>query len=810
MPNHYTSQFTGDELDFAISSALGSKYRGTLSPGCHLIGASTDQRANFNELTIPGKYTAYFFQGGPRDSESVSPVCIQVFWGATMLYQTIQLGSNLYWRDMLSGDIGHEGEPDYTGYPKWNKVSMGSESTVIVDSLYDDLDSDLSSVDKALSANMGAELRKRIEKQQIGNVNLIDHTNILCEYDTKIEDYWTMSSSDDSISDRSISSLIEETLNDIDPDLYIRDYSVQTSGWLSGMTYYVYDGTNNTYTAVDTSVITEPDPDTAYFVKTNFDSNDYGFPVMDDIDSENVTIYEFGSSANGSCTSIISNKAYVSKGAQYTASVYVILPANFERLTPDSKDSVFINLYKSGDEQSENTIGASFKLYDLFCKSNTQISTEFDSDDSYKTITDGDGNVVITYTVLHRGAYFGYARISYTYTPSISSISEDTEDSSGTKIIFKFGVSNLAEIDDKRLCVRFAYPKVEYGQYATQYNHSWYDLTWYFTNTERIYDVDIDVDSPTEFNDQDGLIFKKGDSVATSKFHHEPVTVGGGGGFVIFDSREGLIPNHGFYAPNVTNANIYNDNDNFHPSGLRWDKCLSENIPIESLKEWNERFDKILVYNTSNFDDASAGNHHINGDTKDRIPLILNHSDYMQLDWSHPENCGGYWKDISHNTLMYFKYDPLSGWNEGHYTPIVRKPMVECKATEVEYYDNKSGLTTISIPNFNDTGIDEDCELEAYTNRDYNFINAASGQAWLDTTERDAEVPATIKYFDTLTKTWRAPKADAGKVWYKSEVPDDGMRNLIWINSNTRAPYIYDSDVAKWVPLLALWGSTNT
>ena len=64
MANNYVSQFTGDELDFAISSALGDKYRGNLSPGCHTIGASMDMQVDFDSLTIPGKYTAYFYLHG--------------------------------------------------------------------------------------------------------------------------------------------------------------------------------------------------------------------------------------------------------------------------------------------------------------------------------------------------------------------------------------------------------------------------------------------------------------------------------------------------------------------------------------------------------------------------------------------------------------------------------------------------------------------------------------------------------------------------------------------------------------------------
>ena len=176
MANNYVSQFTGDELDFAISSALGDKYRGNLSPGCHTIGASMDMQVDFDSLTIPGKYTAYFYLHGPKTLIGVSPICIQVFWGATMLYQTIQVGARLFWRDILSGNLN------------WKEVDLGAEAAVIVDNLVTDLAADENAAKMVLSANMGAELRKRLEQLQIGNVNLIDFSNVFDDYYHTVSD----------------------------------------------------------------------------------------------------------------------------------------------------------------------------------------------------------------------------------------------------------------------------------------------------------------------------------------------------------------------------------------------------------------------------------------------------------------------------------------------------------------------------------------------------------------------------------------------------------------------------------------------
>ena len=87
-------------------------------------------------------------------------------------------------------------------------------------------------------------------------------------------------------------------------------------------------------------------------------------------------------------------------------------------------------------------------------------------------------------------------------------------------------------------------------------------------------------------------------------------------------------------------------------------------------------------------------------------------------------------------------------------------------------------------------------------------IIVQSEYGWLDTTKRDQYQPATLRYYDTLTGTWRAVGAALADsaVYYISETPDDTKKKLIWIKQSTSAPYYYDG--TNWVPMLAVWGGT--
>ena len=594
MANNYVSQFTGDELDFAISSALGDKYRGNLSPGCHTIGASMDMQVDFDSLTIPGKYTAYFYLHGPKTLIGVSPICIQVFWGATMLYQTIQVGARLFWRDLISGDT------------EWKEVNMGVEATVIVDNLITDLAATETASTMALSANMGAELRKRMEKLQIGNTNLIDFSNVFDDYFHNVSDRWAFSNNA-SIADMKLSDCVSA----------------------------------------------------AYHQR---------FPMVDDVDRADVTIFSTNGSGSFSFRTEESNRnpIQMANKAWYTASVYILCQTSYFNGTGDNatfifnKDSspnVYLKIISSGNEELATTQKSLYQLFE-----EPDIVYTYEKGDESKGET--GGRVETSNPSI--GKTNGYVRLTVMYQATSSS---DT-------LGIQFGIEGA----NAGTIAQFVYPKVEYGQYATQYNHSWQDLYYFFNNCEQIYGRTINIDDPGShdaISEQSGLVFKR----STEEFEVEPVAVGGGGGFLQA-------------TPDVAST--------------------------------NPRKDQIII-----FDPGQS----VPGDAAYRIrglKAIIN----------------------------------------GAWTTLCNSP-----------------LTVATTSN----GVQIDC-------------------GWLDSTEENDVDPAILNYFDKTRRKWRPAGAIATQVWFKQlEVPTDpSKRKLIWIKSDTRAPYIYDPDLSKWVPLLALWGSPNT
>jgi hypothetical protein len=186
----YTSLFTGEEIDEAIRKILGNNYDTNIIPGTRLIGRYYDEPADLNDLDIPGVYTAYFFRNGPLDLEASNgntPIQISVFSaedyeysGVTSLFQTIITmayatedmdtvgiaeGSSLlylYYRDLLDPNI------DINSQDRgWTRLLLSNGSMKVVNNLF--------STDKnaVLSANMGRYLKKLIDGDAVGGVNLI-------------------------------------------------------------------------------------------------------------------------------------------------------------------------------------------------------------------------------------------------------------------------------------------------------------------------------------------------------------------------------------------------------------------------------------------------------------------------------------------------------------------------------------------------------------------------------------------------------------------------------------------------------------
>ena len=435
----YTSAYTGDELDLTISRVLGDTYRGDASPGCHLIGDKSEMPVFLNDITIPGKYTIYFYYSDPEflADSAISPIFLHVYWSGQMLYQTIRIGPRLYWRDLISGDL------------TWKMIDMGIEAVRVVDNLYTDLDKDESADEMALSANMGAELRKMIEAQHIGNINLLDCTGTLQGYADS------------------------------------REYSRFDKYWTFVNAHYMFDATSS---SVGTDKISDI-------------SND-----------ENVGTTVFVVKRNGY---VLSNGSYFKSGSAYyepfTASVYLRLIWNVDGHFSDEyteSDKVYIKIIVKYDDSSYDDI---------------VVTKEYSIKDIY---TDPKCNAdVFRLSVTLNKESFG--------NPNV--VDRNINDNLRKRIYVCFGVECGEYINQ----ITFTQPKLEYGDYATQYNHSTNDLMYWYTNCEKIFDVDINATTPSDFNEQDGLVYNS----STEEFDHEPVAVGGGGGFNIYNTESDAASN---------------------------------------------------------------------------------------------------------------------------------------------------------------------------------------------------------------------------------------------------------------------------
>lgn len=460
----FTSKYTGNELDLAISRVLGDTYRGDGAPGCHLVGDQSEMPLNLNDLAIPGKYTVFFFYNGPSDLDgdqiSISPIFVHVYWSGQMLYQTIRVGPKLYWRDLLSGDL------------TWKLINMGIEAVRVVDNLYTDKDQDELATEMALSANMGAELRKMIERRQIGNINLLDCTDVLQGYSnsdamTKNEKYWIM---DD---DCSIEIGSGNIISDVST-LESGDESA-TNPWQ--MQFFVSkNASGGTFTSYG-----------SYIKGTQYIGNTQTFTAS-------VMLKEF----------LCANQTEVNIGA--TSSIKAFIKIACQRGVGHNYD----------ESVPEIVVTKEYSLDELL--------TSFGEDLSH------DGSVGKLKVTLNMREYGNGNNTSSEFTKL------DDYYKGPYCIRVSFGVTDP---DNSMQSATFYHPKLELGDYATAYNHSANDLRYWYTNSEKIFDCDINATSGDEFDEQEGLVFDNN----TKEFNHEPVAVGGGGGFMIYDDIDEATKN---------------------------------------------------------------------------------------------------------------------------------------------------------------------------------------------------------------------------------------------------------------------------
>lgn len=714
----YTSLFTGDELDYAVAKALGNKYRGNITPGCHLIGDTVEMAIDLDALLIPGAYTVYFYTNGPEalatgtEEEidenplrafSVRPLYLKIYaTGGDHLYQMVLVGAMLYFRDMWSA----EDKDPITGHIPWRSLDLGVEGTVITNNLEYSEGGTL----EALSQRMGTALVDAIRKLQIGNSNLLDFTNGFYMYGDRTNSANEMKYHWDCI------------YGDIDMVTYDD----------------IIDGS-----------ITFPSGSAINITK---------FPLFDDIDDTIIAMFKSSSTSNDAIftSDPENNKIYMTNNAQYTASVYLLYDTRFASMSDNAEAFISLRI-------GSNTIRTrSIKLNrlvspaeysgpatDLYCYNKILVGTDYDT--SYEDKPDWTDTYNGKFKVIEPSAsQLGYYRLTVTVDPSDLSDRSDLDN-----ISIQFGFSNAYGI--------FVLPKVEYGEYATQYCHSWGDLQYYFVNCEEFFGVPIDVTGPSDFNEDDGFVFVPEKTVEgqtiPAHFSAEPIAVGGGGGFVIHTEDDLTIFNNTerndyyvaldaldmlkiSYAPDGQTPITVNDQHTY-------DGQYGPNLMTYS--DFNSRYDKVLVFN------------------KMTSELL-------------------YWDNL---------YNNGQGNDPGAYVSL-NKPFVirECAT---------SGGADVNGPK----------SVDYSTDKSYTEAYAGKNTFWLDKPHSGStSKAATIKYFDPEENAWMTAVAAASKVYVVSETaPGREALGLFWIQSTTNALYYSVEELVNgvmtvvWKPIESIWGA---
>lgn len=748
----YASLFTGDEMDYAIAKLLGNKYRGNTTPGCHLIGDTADPPIDLDELLIPGKYTIYFYINGPAefivtDTDdpaynvhspfSVRPIYLQIYTtGGDHLYQTLMTGAKLYWRDMWSAeDIDPE-----TGHIPWKTIDLGVEAAEKSSSL----EYKAGGNEITLTQRMGTIIKEMMNKLQIGNVNLIDFTNGFFMYS-----------------------------RDADP----------VDGIIDDMSNY-WNTDNATIQNIDYSDIGT----VSFMMDTSSSLSMDKFPIFDDLDQEYVTLFMVDTDgkvesycANDSSPETLEyNKVYTANGAKYTASVYLLYDPDYANCTDEEAFISLSFIRNDGVEILAKT--NTFLLADLAVDTSGRMKNKDASGIEIYAGTEYDVDNAGYPATVRSVVNNGWVRLTVTLDPDVA----DNFASSINNIRITFGFttnSGGAGI--------FTLPKVEYGTYATQYNHSWRDLYYYFTNCEAFFGIPINVTHPSDFSDQDSFVYDE----TNNRFNAEPVAVGGGGGFVVhiddnlaISGSEELSENADLYVArgtsNVSGLNIDyrpHGNDAYDPSTQPYHQKDGDAIttPSAPLNMLYPRFEKVLFFNKQSnellcWDDICVPR------DSDGVPYDGNHDEGALIPVNHP---------------------------------YVLRKAATYSDTELNRPD------PAKYPMDYDMGDDEKPE---YT-KSYTEQHVGAHQFWMhkpSTYDPTSEVPqsnaATIKYFDPnigTHGTWLTAKADAANIYVvQPTAPGPEWEGKFWINSVTHALYYSDriDGQLTWLPIQAVWGASNT
>lgn len=742
----YASLFSGDEFDYAIAKALGNKYRGNITPGCHLIGDTTDTTVDLDDLLIPGKYTIYFYTNGParfiyngtdnedeetatpeqlnnRTAFSVRPIYVVIYTsGGDHLYQTIMVGARLYWRDMWSDEDINV----VTGHRPWRSVDLGIEAAVIANNL----EYNVSGIDEALSHRMGTALVDMVNRLEIGNANLLNFTNGYFTYGNHF----------------SSTEVIDQNM---------ARYWNMTNGTLHTTTYdAIRNGTEKFPTGDNNTILISK------------------FPVFDDIDSDIITMFK-SSEANAifasyttSSTGMEYNKIYMSSNSKYTASVYLVFDEAF--LSMDNTNKAFITLSLNDTtvktkEITLNRLGTTAYSPDGGVPYNyNKIFEGTDYDFDPAELDSGDWRVGYDgpFKKINKAASeMGYYRLTVTVEPTDLNAS----DISDIKISFGF-------LGDAAKGI-FTLPKVEYGEFATQYNHSWGDLYYYFTNCEAFFGVPINVLHPSEFENQDSFVYNEDSHM----FEAEPVAIGGGGGFVVHD-RDDL--------------NVETEADNTR-------RYITRNT-VDKVK---------VVYEPEADGNIIQPHDNVNVD-EDGYAL----DGYQELYTT--EHLAHYYPRYKHVLFLNKQTNELLYWDN-----LCNKNHTDGSASGDDY-QTEGGFVSLNKPFVLRTGDELGAgpkPVDYDTDQSYTEAFAGPNQFWLHkpsvTGSTAVSKAATIKYYDPVEEMWLVAKADAASIYIvQSAAPGPEWLGKFWINSNTNALYysVMGNSGIEWKPVMSVWGANPT
>ena len=804
----YASLFSGDELDYAIAHALGSKYRGTLSPGCSLIGVSVDMCVDLDDLLIPGKYTIYHYINGPaaflteedgtsyeeydpdtstdddapperlvnQTAFTVRPIYLQIYLtGGDHLYQTIMVGAKLYWRDMYSAEniMRYEDSQGnvYTHIP-WRSVDLGIESSVISNS-FEFIDAGLN---MSLSQRMGSAAIDYVRRLAIGNANLLDFSNgfFLYSFDRHGQP-------------------IPDSLNS-----EIEKYWNFTSG--SSIETIAYEDLTSTQ---NVSRMLDP----------------FKMPLFDDIDDDIITIFRAGNNGvfanywDATDTTHIINKIAVSANTAYTASVYLIYDPSFIDLDDSAKAFISIGAGSSTVKTKYVKLNRLASAYDY---SHHIPPMEIPADAEYINPVYGgtdynanDESSDSEFRHYNKAASdMGFYRLTVSLDPN--DINSSTWGTVGSNIVISFGTvgGDTGAEPVKLVKALFTLPKVEYGVYATQYNHSWGDLYYYFTNCESFYGLPIDITHPSEFKFQDGFIYggykcntcgydgnyedfmPLGATVPVCPkchetdikgphFNAEPVAIGGGGGFVQHTIDDLTVRDANDQALKYEEGNI---SPSVWVDGV--EKTEGRNNANKIPESYRPDGDTLVSLNGT----SGYAQHFYNEATiKEMYPrykniLFLNKQTGDLLCWDE--------------LLTVDTSDGYSAWQRTGGFVSINKPFVIRESADAS--DPDAGPKPIEYLGHYTTAPD----------RSYIEDFVGTNKFWLhkDPTTGDA----TLKYYDPDAEMWKAPKTEPTGIYkVQPNAPSSDWAGKFWINSTTGVMYYYDytANPPVWKPLYAAWGS---